>query len=558
MEPIPIAESDAFCLTCGADEWTLSRFLLRVSKMPVARGFAAISDAFSNVCLERCEAFRAGPTGRRDGFGQPSQRSRLVRLRERSVHAGLLSIGPYGAVASAHPFHLLRVGNSGEGQLRNKPIASDLGSVVSDPNDKKSPRRHVAQIHPANEAWRNCRRWQRNRVPLFGMMVVAASLLLCVSINAYSQQSDGVKAEAGASNQSFEQLAARAQAAMEGDRTEEAISLYEQAVSLRPTWSEGWWELGTTFFDEGQIAKAHDAFVHFVAVEHRQPGPGFGMLGLTEFELKDYKKAIIAFERGRQLGLGDNAGFIERVHYEDGVAYNYLGQSEIAVARLKYAAEKVAYEHREAPKDAVLADTDLVDALGLAALHIPRLPSEIPQDKKEMVREAGAAQAMISLSDQVTAGEEMKQFVAKYPNEPGVHYMYGVYLLKADPPSAVGEFIRETEVSPKLTPAYIQVALDDLKNGNYPRGLKFAQKAIALAPDNFIAHVACGKLWLNLNNTDKALVELRTAVKLSPNSPDAHFALSRALFRAGNKPEAQKEQAMFEHLKAQADAAVKE
>jgi len=345
---------------------------------------------------------------------------------------------------------------------------------------------------------------------------------------------------------------------MDANRTEEAIGLYEQAVALRPSFSEGWWELGTTFFDAGQIAKAHDAFLHFVSVEHRQPGPGYGMLGLTEFELKDYQKAIIAFERGRQLGLGDNPGFIERVYYEDGVANNYLGQHEIAVARLKYAAEKVAYEHHDAPKDAVLADTDLIDAFGMAALHIAKLPADVPAEKKAMIREAGNAQAMIAMADQVTAGEELKQFVALYPNEPGVHYMYGVYLLKEDRASAIGEFKREIEVAPKYLPAYIQIALEDLKNGDYQEGLKYAQNAIALAPGNFVGHVACGRLWLNLNNTDNALKELRIAVKLSPNSPDAHFALSRALFRAGKKPEAAKEQAEFERLKGLADAADRE
>jgi tetratricopeptide (TPR) repeat protein len=372
------------------------------------------------------------------------------------------------------------------------------------------------------------------------------------------QQPEVRNPQTGLSVQSFEQLASRAQAAMDANQTEEAISLYEQAVALRPSFSEGWWELGTTFFDEGQMVKAHDAFLRFVSVEHRQPGPGFGMLGLTEFELKDYQKAIIAFERGRQLGLGDNAGFIERVYYEDGVANNYLGQPELAVTRLKFAANEIAYEHHDAPKDAVLANTDLIDALGLAALHFAKLPAEIPADKKELVREAGNAQAMISLDDQVTAGEELKQLVALYPNEPGVNYMYGVFLLKEDPASALAEFVRETEVAPKQPPAYIQVALLDLKNGNYQQGLKYAQEAIGLAPGNFIAHVACGRLWLNLNNSDKALLELRTAVKLSPNSPDAHFALSRALFRAGKKAEAAKEQAEFERLKALADQAVKE
>jgi hypothetical protein len=49
--------------------------------------------------------------------------------------------------------------------------------------------------------------------------------------------------------------------------------------------------------------------------------------------------------------------------------------------------------------------------------------------------------------------------------------------------------------------------------------------------------------------------ELRVAVKLAPGSPDAHFALSRALLKAGKDAEAARERAQFEHLKTLADAA---
>jgi Flp pilus assembly protein TadD len=76
-----------------------------------------------------------------------------------------------------------------------------------------------------------------------------------------------------------------------------------------------------------------------------------------------------------------------------------------------------------------------------------------------------------------------------------------------------------------------------------------------LAPGNFVAHVACGRLWLALGKTDHALEELQTAVKLAPGSPDAHFALSRALAQAGRTAEAARERAEFERLKALTDAA---
>jgi predicted Zn-dependent protease len=171
-----------------------------------------------------------------------------------------------------------------------------------------------------------------------------------------------------------------------------------------------------------------------------------------------------------------------------------------------------------------------------------------------MIRKAGTAQAMIAVEDRAAARELLKQFVALYPNEPGVHYMYGLFLLKEDTAAAAGEFVLETKVAPNEVPAYIQAALVDLKNNNYQDGLKYVQKAEALEPNNFIAHVACGQLWLNLDKPKKALKELDIAVKLSPNSPHAHLALSRALFKAGQKTEAAAEEAEYERLKDRADA----
>jgi tetratricopeptide (TPR) repeat protein len=355
--------------------------------------------------------------------------------------------------------------------------------------------------------------------------------------------------------QSFQQLAERAEAAMEANQVPEAIRLYERATAMRPTWSEGWWYLGTLFFDSEQFTQARDAFAHFVAVEHEQAGPGFGMLGLAEFELKDYPRALSALERGRSLGLGDNPEFERKVLYVDGILSNYLGEPEVALVRLTRYANELAVEHLEAPKEAVLENTDLLDALGLAALHIRELPAEISAAQAGLVRQAGHAQGYIALKDQTDAGKEIRQLVAQHGSEPGVHYMFGVYLLNQDRSSAIEEFRNEITISPQNAPAYVQLALEFLRTSDYKQGLTYAQKAVELEPSNFVAHVACGRLWLGEGNTDRALHELRTAVKLAPESPDAHFALARALREAGKSGEAAQERAEFERLKALANAA---
>jgi tetratricopeptide (TPR) repeat protein len=387
--------------------------------------------------------------------------------------------------------------------------------------------------------------------------VMLRSLFVALAVAVTSSASTGVFAQDEtrpvADSRSFEELANRARQALDANHNSEAIRLFERAVELRPTWSEGWWSLGTVFYDASQFAQAHDAFLHFVTVEHTQAGPGYGMLGLTEFQLKDYQKARIAFERGIALGLGDNAEFAEEVLYDDGIVNNLVGQPEFALIRLKLIANRIAAAHPQDPVSSVLADTRLLDAFGLAALRMQKLPTEIPEGKAKLVREAGVAQAYVAELDNANAGKEIRQIVAGYPSEPGVHYMYGVFLLKEDPPSAPEQFRQEIAISPRDAAARIQLALEFLRVSDYKQGLKYAQEAIALVPDNFVAHVACGRLWLGLGNSDRALHELHTAVKLSPGSPEAHFALSRALTEAGKTSEAALERKEFERLKALAN-----
>ena len=392
------------------------------------------------------------------------------------------------------------------------------------------------------------------------LVLVSSGMVLLTPVSPVSargpfQPAERQEARGSANPESFEKLTESARAAMEADRVTEAIRLYGRATALRPDWPEGWWHLGTLFFDASRFQEARDAFAHFVSTEKKQPGPGFGMLGLSEIQLKDYAKALVALERGVGLGLGPDPRFNRSVLIEDGALNSSFGKFEIALKRLTLAANEIAAAHPEAPKDAVLADTDLLDALGIAALRLAKRPADLPAAKLTLVRRAGRAQAYIAFEDLVTAKIEFQQLVALYPSEPGVHYMYGVFLLKEDPPRAVDEFRREIEISPSQDAAKIQLAFEFLRTADYDQGLQYAREAIALAPQNFAAHVLCGRLWLALGKTDHALQELRLGVKLAPGSPDAHFALSRALSEAGLEKEAAHERAEFERLKALADAA---
>src|SRR5205085_6503131 len=218
------------------------------------------------------------------------------------------------------------------------------------------------------------------------------------------------------------------------------------------------------------FTEARDAFAHFVSVELKEPGPGFAMLGLSEFQLKDYAKALAALERGRNLGLGTDQAFVDTVLFHEGILNALLGKPEIALQRLTLAANEIAAAHPDAPKDAVFANLELLDAFGIAALRIAKLPASLTAAQIPLVRQAGRAQAWIALQDRFAAETEFNQLLTLYPSQPGVHYMYGVFLLKENPPGAVDEFRREIEISPSHAAARIQLALELLRIADYEQG----------------------------------------------------------------------------------------
>jgi tetratricopeptide (TPR) repeat protein len=346
----------------------------------------------------------------------------------------------------------------------------------------------------------------------------------------------------------FDELARHAEVALEADRVSEAIDLYGRATALRPEWSEGWWHLGTLQYDSGRFPESREAFARFVSVE-KSAGPGFGMLGLCEFQLKHYQPALTALDRARRLGLGPNPQFVRRVVYTTAILHNRFGRSEVAIHLLTLAASQAAAANAGNAKP-VLDDGELIDAVGLAALRMHRLPQDVPPAKLPLIRQAGRAWALFELKDWVPAEQAFQELLSAYPSEPGVHYMNGLFFLKTHPEQAIAQFESEIVLSPNDAGPRIQIALESLRLGENERARKYASEAVKLEPGNFAAHVILSRAWLGLEDVPRAVEEAKAAVKLAPESPDAHLALSRSYAQAKRTAEAERERIEFERLQA--------
>src|SRR5918994_7800544 len=76
-------------------------------------------------------------------------------------------------------------------------------------------------------------------------------------------------------NASFERFVKLADEARQAERFEEALSLYGEALKIRPKWPDGWWYVGAIFYQKDLYPQARDAFQNLVALEPER-GPAWG------------------------------------------------------------------------------------------------------------------------------------------------------------------------------------------------------------------------------------------------------------------------------------------
>lgn len=333
----------------------------------------------------------------------------------------------------------------------------------------------------------------------------------------------------------FERFVKQADEARIAERFEDAVSLYGEALKLKPKWPDGWWYVGAIFYQKDAYTQARDAFQNLVALEPER-GPAWAMLGLCLFQTGDYERAAVSLQRSRSLGVNDKSELAGVVRYHTALLYNRFEFYENAYDILS---EFVRIGH-ESPK--------VVEAFGLTMLRMPYLPNEIPSAQREKILIAGQAGYSMSARRLDQARAAFDTLLSQYPNDPNVHYGFAVFMLSQDADLALKEFKRELEISPQHYAAMTQMAFEYLKRDQLNDALPLAEKAVQLAPKLYAARNVFGRVLLELGQVERAIKELEEGVKLAPLSPEMHFALARAYTRAGRKEEATRERETFKKL----------
>ncbi|MBO0857706.1 MAG: tetratricopeptide repeat protein [Chloracidobacterium sp.] len=372
-------------------------------------------------------------------------------------------------------------------------------------------------------------------LPLLIIILAASHPLRTVGAQTPAKRPSGQTAHRKSPASSFDALTKRANEAREADRLEEASALYLKALRLKPAWKEGWWRVGAMYYERDRYLEAREAFLKFVAIDQKF-GPALAMLGLCEFQLRQYEPALIHLRQGNLLGVGDNQELRLVTRYHEAILHNRFEEFELAYDVMS----RLINERPEGQ--------DLVFALGLTMLRLAYLPPDVPAGKREIALKAGRAAYYMITKRQREAAQEFKELAENYSDSPGAHYAYGVFLLRDDPDAAIEEFRRELRVAPEHVAARLQIAFEMIRQGRQAEGLPYAEEAVKFAPGLFATHNALGRILLETGDIERAVKELEVAARLAPESPEMYFALARAYDRAKRPKDAERARAEFTRL----------
>lgn len=342
---------------------------------------------------------------------------------------------------------------------------------------------------------------------------------------------------AEASRVAFDQLSKAADRARDENDNEDAIRLYRRALSVRPAWPEGLWYLGILEYEKERFLDARDVLRRFVTYDP-SAGPGWAVLGMSEFKTREYSRAFDHLRRAMALGLGGRKEMAQSVFYFVAVLLTRFEQYDESMNML-LAMVKSGQK------------TDLlVEPLGLAALRMPLLPAEIPPDRREVIRMAGQGALAVEAGRQDEAERLFSGMAAAYPNEPGGHFLYGVFLLDLRPADGIAEIKRELETSPFHVAARLRLVEEYLKEERFDEGVMLAEEAVKLEPKDGPAHMMLGEVLIAKGDLAGGIRELETSEKQAPQTVRTRWDLLRAYTTTGRKDDAQREKEEIEKLNA--------
>jgi tetratricopeptide (TPR) repeat protein len=337
---------------------------------------------------------------------------------------------------------------------------------------------------------------------------------------------------------SFAQLSSKADAARDANRLDEAVPLYRKALALRPAWKEGWWSLATILYDQNAYVPAARTFTKAVALDPKN-GTAHLMLGLCQYELNQDDRAIANIKAARALGIQDKDQLENVLLFHEGMLLLRKHDYERAIEALK-----------PLVKQGVQSE-DLDSALGMAVLLVsPKDSPTAGSPDHQIILRAGRAEHASLQKRYDEASKMYADLAQEFPDFSNVHYAFGrFYLDTQEPAKAVTHFEDEIKRNPKHIRARMQIAATNYRVDS-AAGVPYAAEVVKLEPSYPFGHYMLGLLYFDSGETERAIPELETAVRMVPTESQFYFALGTAYAKVRRKVDAARVRATFRKLDA--------
>jgi len=298
-----------------------------------------------------------------------------------------------------------------------------------------------------------------------------------------------------------EDTLAKADAALQRDRPDEALAILQPLTAVQPPVKGLQHELGLVYYRTGKLVEAQHAFAQAIEQDALDK-ESVQMEGLVLYRLGQPAAAIPYLERVRQWIPGANAD----ATYVLGLCY--LNARHYDDARASFAAQ--FGEASDSAGAYLLLGTMLRHA------NLPELA-------------AVQAQKALGIS----------------PNLPLAHFMLGeIALYKSNIDQAITELEAERRINPDYAPVYDRLGNAYLRLDRLEEAQQALMKAIALDTSMTGSFTKMGELLLRRQDTQTAIMYLKHAEKMDPEDFTIHTFLSQAYHRIGQDDEAKRENAL--------------
>lgn len=328
-----------------------------------------------------------------------------------------------------------------------------------------------------------------------------------------------------------------------------AVALLEDGLKVDPAWKYGLSQAGLLLYQSEKYEAARSYLIRLTTTDSGN-GAAWALLGMCEFQLGDYPNTIAHVERAARLGIHAPEAFQNEAGINLATAYAGVGDFDAAIELLGHLTLMDDEGRRE----------QVVTAFGFAAAH-QSLKAQLSEEESAVLHRIGEAYYLGALRKLAEARAVFENLFKSYPKATALHYIYANLLLSwGEDAAAAHEFHTELANDPDSYPARLGLAFLTVKQTEdlEPDGLRLAQEAARMHPEQYQPHFYFGQLLLRHDRAQEALGELQQARRLSPNSSDVRWALAKAYRATGDATAAASELKEFDRLKAKVDKAARD